>query len=148
MSSALPVFYESCFWNHHGMRHHLQQRWRSNATHYISLNLWQAQGAVKDEISFSQPLSCVVHFYLLIFLPHWFIVRKVRQVWQVWCGAFRHPERRKTSYVRETLIQSQNQISYGFLYIVSSTFSLNSSLFTPSVSSLCIKNQEWNLITI
>ena len=25
------------------------------------------------------------------------------------CGAFRHPERRKTSYVKETLIQSQNQ---------------------------------------
>ena len=57
-------------------------------------------------------------------------------------GAFRHPERRKTLYVKETLIQSQNQISYGFLYIVSSTFSLNSSLFAPSVSSLCIKAQE------
>ncbi len=42
----------------------------------------------------------------------------------------------------ETLIQSQNQISYGFLYIASSTFSLNSSLFAPSVSSLCIKIQE------
>ena len=25
------------------------------------------------------------------------------------CGAFRHPERRKTSYVKETLIQSQSQ---------------------------------------
>jgi len=37
-----------------------------NATHYISLNLWQAQGTVKDEISFSQPLSCVVHYYRLI----------------------------------------------------------------------------------
>ena len=57
-------------------------------------------------------------------------------------GAFRHPERRKTSYVKETLIQSQNQISYGFLYIVSSTFSLNSSLFASNVSSLCIKIQE------
>ena len=41
---------------------------------------------------------------------------------------------------RKTLIKSQNQILYGFLYIVSSTFSLNSSLFAPSVSSLCIKN--------
>ena len=26
-----------------------------------------------------------------------------------WCGAFRHPERRKTSYVKETLIKSQDQ---------------------------------------
>ena len=49
---------------------------------------------------------------------------------------------------KETLIKSQNQISYGFLYIASSTFSLNSSLFASNVSSLCIKNQEWNLITI
>ena len=57
-------------------------------------------------------------------------------------SAFRHPERRKTSCVKETLIQSQNQISYGFLYIVSSTFSLNSSLFASNVSSLCIKIQE------
>ncbi len=43
---------------------------------------------------------------------------------------------------RETLIQSQNQISYGFLYIASSTLSLNSSLFASNVSSLCIKIQE------
>ena len=57
-------------------------------------------------------------------------------------GAFHHPERRKTSYVKETLIKSQNQISYGFLYIVSSTFSLNSSLFASNVSSLYIKIQE------
>ena len=33
----------------------------------------------------------------------------------------------KRRMFKETLIQSQNQISYGFLYIVSSTFSLNSS---------------------
>ena len=43
---------------------------------------------------------------------------------------------------KETLIQSQNQISYGFLYIASSTFFLNSPLFAPSVSSLYIKIQE------
>ena len=43
---------------------------------------------------------------------------------------------------RETLIKSQNQISYGFLYIASSTSSLNSSLFASNVSSLCIKIQE------
>lgn len=41
---------------------------------------------------------------------------------------------------RETLIKSQNQFSYGFLYIASSTSSLNSSLFASNVSSLCIKN--------
>ena len=28
------------------------------------------------------------------------------------CGTFRHPERRKTSRVKETLIQSKNQSSY------------------------------------
>ena len=43
---------------------------------------------------------------------------------------------------RETLIQSQNQISYGFLYIALSTLSLNSSLFASNVSSLCINIQE------
>ena len=39
-----------------------------------------------------------------------------------------------TANPRETLIKSQNQISYGFLYIASSTSSLNSSLFASNVS--------------
>ncbi len=43
---------------------------------------------------------------------------------------------------RETLIQSQSQISYGFLYIASSSSSLNSSLFASDDSLLCIKIQE------
>ena len=43
---------------------------------------------------------------------------------------------------KETLIKLQNQISYGFLYIASSTSSLNSSLFASNVSLLCIKIQE------
>ena len=46
------------------------------------------------------------------------------------------------SSLRETLIKSQNQISYGFLSIASSTSFLNSSLFASNVSSLCIKIQE------
>ena len=37
-------------------------------------------------------------------------VLQVQRAWQEWYGAFRHPERRKTSCVKETLIQSQNQI--------------------------------------
>ena len=44
--------------------------------------------------------------------------------------------------IRETLIKSQNQISYGFLYIASSSSSLNSSLFASDDSLLCIKIQE------
>ena len=35
-------------------------------------------------------------------------------------GAFRHPERRKASYVKETLIQSQSQLLQEFLGIASS----------------------------
>ena len=50
--------------------------------------------------------------------------------------------RKILAWILGTLIQSQNQISYGFLYISSSTFSLNSSLFASNVSSLCIKIQE------
>ena len=46
------------------------------------------------------------------------------------------------SSLRETLIKSQNQISYGFLSIASSTSFLNSSLFASDISSLCIKIQE------
>ena len=42
----------------------------------------------------------------------------------------------------ETLIQSQSRISYGFLYIASSSSSLNSSLFASADSLLCIKIQE------
>ena len=37
-------------------------------------------------------------------------VLQVQRAWREWYGAFRHPERRKTSCVKETLIQSQNQI--------------------------------------
>ena len=44
--------------------------------------------------------------------------------------------------LRETLIKSQSQISYGSLYIASSSSSLNSLLFASDDSSLCIKIQE------
>ena len=44
--------------------------------------------------------------------------------------------------VKETLIKSQSRISHGFLYIASSSSSLNSSLFASDDSSLCIKIQE------
>ena len=37
-------------------------------------------------------------------------VLQVQRAWREWQSAFRHPERRKTSCVKETLIQSQNQI--------------------------------------
>ena len=37
-------------------------------------------------------------------------VLQVQRAWREWQSAFRHPERRETSYVKETLIQSQNQI--------------------------------------
>ena len=37
-------------------------------------------------------------------------VLRVQRAWREWQSAFRHPERRKTSCVKETLIQSQNQI--------------------------------------
>ena len=47
-----------------------------------------------------------------------------------------------TAVQGETLIKSQSQISYGFLYIASSSFSLNSSLFASNDSSLCIKIQK------
>ena len=50
--------------------------------------------------------------------------------------------RKILAWILGTLIKSQNQISYGFLYIASSTSSLNSSLFASNVSSLCIKIQE------
>ena len=43
---------------------------------------------------------------------------------------------------RETLIQSQSRISHGFLYMASSSSSLNSLLFASDDSSLCIKIQE------
>ncbi|MDD6959123.1 MAG: hypothetical protein PUI60_06800, partial [Dialister sp.] len=47
-----------------------------------------------------------------------------------------------TLLFKETLIQSQSRISYGFLYIASSLSSLNSSLFASDDSLLCIKIQE------
>ena len=37
-------------------------------------------------------------------------VLQVQRAWREWQSAFRHPEWRKTSCVKETLIQSQNQI--------------------------------------
>ena len=37
-------------------------------------------------------------------------VLQVQRAWREWYGAFLHPERRKMSCVKETLIQSQNQI--------------------------------------
>ena len=43
---------------------------------------------------------------------------------------------------KETLIQSQSRISHGFLYMASSSSSLNSLLFASDDSSLCIKIQE------
>jgi len=43
---------------------------------------------------------------------------------------------------RETLIKSKNQISYGFVYIASSSSSLHSSLFASDDSLLCMKIQE------
>ena len=43
---------------------------------------------------------------------------------------------------KETLIQSQNQISYEFLHIASSTFSLNSSLFAPPCLIALQKNSR------
>ena len=43
---------------------------------------------------------------------------------------------------KETLIKSQSRISHGFLYIASSSSSLNSSLFASDDSLLCIKIQE------
>ncbi|GAA6389849.1 hypothetical protein I3400192H8_19590 [Dialister sp. i34-0019-2H8] len=38
----------------------------------------------------------------------------------LWYGAFRHPEWRKTSYVRETLIKSQSLTWHVFSYNASS----------------------------
>ena len=49
---------------------------------------------------------------------------------------------RDRARVKETLIKSQSRISHGFLYIASSSSSLNSSLFASDDSSLCIKIQE------
>ena len=43
---------------------------------------------------------------------------------------------------KETLIKSQSRISHGFLYMASSSSSLNSLLFASDDSSLCIKIQE------
>ena len=44
--------------------------------------------------------------------------------------------------VKETLIKSQSRISHGFLYIASSSSSLNSSLFASDDSLLCIKSKN------
>ena len=49
---------------------------------------------------------------------------------------------RKLPSLRETLIKSQSQISHGFLYIASSSSSLNSLLFASDDSSRSIKIQE------
>ena len=49
---------------------------------------------------------------------------------------------RDRARVKETLIKSQSRISHGFLYIASSSSSLNSLLFASDDSSLCIRIQE------